>query len=194
MPPKAKITKEMILHNVLCITRESGFEAVNARSIASNLQCSTRPIFTCYKNMDELKKDFLAFAYGYYEQSVDDYRNSGQASPYLLLPLSYINFARQEPRLFHLLFLHDMDLDMAKAADFYQEPDNEKKAAIFSDMIGIDPERAKIIFLDLFLYTHGIAVLTAAKKVDFNKKDAEQMLLHVLTALIRQEKPDWRPI
>ena len=46
MPPKVKITKEMILNTVLDITREVGFEAVNARSIASKLQCSTRPIFT----------------------------------------------------------------------------------------------------------------------------------------------------
>ena len=54
MPPKVKITKEMILNTVLDITREVGFEAVNARSIASKLQCSTRPIFTCYENMNVL--------------------------------------------------------------------------------------------------------------------------------------------
>ncbi len=52
----------MILNTVLDITRETGFETVNAQSIASKLQCSTRPIFTCYKNMDELKKEFLEFA------------------------------------------------------------------------------------------------------------------------------------
>ena len=53
MPPKAKISKDMILRTVLDITRETGFETVNARSIAASLQCSTRPIFTCYENMDE---------------------------------------------------------------------------------------------------------------------------------------------
>ena len=58
MPPKAKITKEMILQTVLDITRETGFETVNARSIAGKLKCSTRPIFTCYANMEEMKKDF----------------------------------------------------------------------------------------------------------------------------------------
>jgi AcrR family transcriptional regulator len=63
MPPKAKISKEMILDTVLDITRQAGFDAVNARSIADKLQCSTRPIFTCYKNMDELKCEFLDFAF-----------------------------------------------------------------------------------------------------------------------------------
>ena len=39
MPPKAKITKDMILNTVLTITRENGFEYVNARSIEKELNC-----------------------------------------------------------------------------------------------------------------------------------------------------------
>lgn len=70
MPPKARITKEMILNTVLEITQKSGFETANARNIANKLQCSTRPIFTCYENMEELKKDFLDFAFEYYNQYV----------------------------------------------------------------------------------------------------------------------------
>lgn len=65
MPPKAKITKGMILDTVLDITRQSGFDTVNARSIAARLHCSTRPLFTCYSCMDELKKEFLLFAYDF---------------------------------------------------------------------------------------------------------------------------------
>ena len=99
MPPKAKITKEMILNTVLEITRETGFETVNARSIANKLQCSTRPIFTCYENMDELKKEFFTFAYEYYEQYVATYRDSAEVNSYLVLPLSYIEFAQEETDL-----------------------------------------------------------------------------------------------
>lgn len=44
MPPKAKVTEDMILNAVLEITRETGFETVNARSIADRLRCSTRPV------------------------------------------------------------------------------------------------------------------------------------------------------
>ena len=74
MPPKPKITKDMILTTVLNITRETGFEAVNARSIAGKLQCSTRPIFTCYENMEELKAEFLDFAFEYYNRYVEEYK------------------------------------------------------------------------------------------------------------------------
>lgn len=174
MPPKAKITKEMILDIVLDMTRESGFETINARSIAGKLQCSTRPIFTCYKNMEELKTDFLAFAYEYYEQYVITYRNSQKVKPYLILPLSYIAFAQEETHLFKLLFINDIDLKMTEAKDFYQEIGNENKARLFSETIGVELERAKIIFLDLYLYTHGIAVLIAGDKIKLNRENTEK--------------------
>lgn len=182
MPPKAKITQEMILRIVLQLTRETGFETVNARSIANKLQCSTRPIFTCYENMEELKKEFLSFAYEYYERYVANYRNSVNVSPVLVLPLSYIEFAREETNLFKLLFINDMDLKMTEAKDFYQEIDNEKKAKLFSETIGVELERAKVIFLDLFLYTHGIAVLTATKKLALDRDTAEKMVNNMLSA------------
>lgn len=188
MPPKAKITKEMILDIVLDMTKESGFETINARSIAGKLQCSTRPIFTCYKNMEELKTDFLAFAYEYYEQYVITYRNSQKVKPYLILPLSYIAFAQEETHLFKLLFINDIDLKMTEAKDFYQEIGNENKARLFSETIGVELERAKIIFLDLYLYTHGIAVLIAGDKIKLNRENTEKMIDNVLSAFIRQEK------
>ena len=194
MPPAAKITKDMILNTVLEITRETGFETVNARSVAGKLNCSTRPIFTCYENMEELKQEFLDYAYEFYSRYVIHYSNFADVSPVLVLPLSYIEFAREETHLFKLLFINDMDLKMKKAKDFYDEADNEKRAAVFSEQIGIELERGKVIFLDLFLYTHGIAVLTATKKMSLDRNSAEKMLVNVLSAVIRQEKPDWNII
>lgn len=191
MPPKSRISKKMILNTVLNITREVGFEIVNARNIASKLQCSTRPIFTCYENMDELKNEFLLFAYEYYNQYVINYHNSVNISSYLILPLSYIEFAQEETNLFKLLFINDMDLQMTNIKDFYKEIDNEKRAEVFSKTIGIELEKAKVIFLDLFLYTHGIAVLTAMKKLILDRNNAEKMLVNILSAFVKQEKPDW---
>lgn len=185
MPPKVKITKSMILNAALKITQETGFESINARSIANKLQCSTRPMFTCYKNMEELKKDFLDFAFEYYNQYAADYNTSTKVKPCLLLPLSYIAFAKEETHLFKLLFIDDMDLDMVIANDFYKEIGNVEKAKAFSKMIGVELERAKKIFLDLFLYSHGIAVLTATGKISLDHKDIEKMLLNFLSAFTK---------
>lgn len=185
MPPKAKITKTMILNTVLNITQKTGFETVNARSIASELQCSTRPIFTCYENMEELKKEFLDFAFEYYNQYVANYLSSTSTPPCLLLPLSYIEFAKEETNLFKVLFISDMDLDMAEVKDFYKEIGNMEKAKIFSNMIGMELERGQKIFLDLFLYSHGIAVLTATGKMLLKRDSIEKMLLNFLSAFVK---------
>ncbi len=190
MPPKAKITKEMILDTALEITRDSGFDAVNARSIAGRLQCSTRPIFTCYTNMNELKAEFLDFAFDFYTKYVADYSSRANVRSCLILPLSYVEFAKKETNLFKLLFIDDMDLDMTDAKDFYNEIGNEQKAIVFSKDIGIDLESAKAIFLDLFLYTHGIAVLTAAGKILLDSSSIENMVTNMLSALIRQAGHD----
>lgn len=64
---------------------------------------------------------------------------------------------------------------------------------MFSKAIGVEPERAKVIYLDLFLYTHGMAVLTATKKLALSRTSAETMLTNFLSAFIKPENPDWNP-
>ena len=188
MPPHAKITKEMILNAALEITRESGFAAVNARSIAARLQCSTRPLFSCYENMEALKHQFLSFAFDFYSQFVAEYTVSSHADSCLLFPLSYLAFAKQETFLFLFLFVDDMDLNMAQAKDFYQEAENLKKARDFAKIVGISPSRAEEIFLDLFFYAHGMAVLTATGKLSLREEDHEKLLHSLLDALLASKK------
>ena len=106
----------------------------------------------------------------------------------MFLPLSYVKFAREETNLFRILFINDMDLDMTEANDFYKEAGNEEKAKIFSNQIGVPLERGKEIFLNLFLYTHGMAVLTATGKLSFDDDHTEKMVQNFLSAYIKQEK------
>ena len=79
---------------------------------------------------------------------------------------------------------------MTDAKDFYNEIGNEQKAIAFSKEIGIELESAEAIFLDLFLYTHGIAVLTSAGKISLDNSSIENMVRNVLSALIRQAGHD----
>ena len=76
-----------------------------ARGIASKLQCSTRPIFTCYENMIELKKDFLHFAFDYHNQYVAEYGKLKNINPCLFLPLSYIEIDSVNVAIFATFYL-----------------------------------------------------------------------------------------
>ena len=55
MPPRAKYTREEITEIALGIVAESGVESLNARSLAEAMGTSTRPIFTAFRNMEELE-------------------------------------------------------------------------------------------------------------------------------------------
>lgn len=77
---------------------------------------------------------------------------------------------------------------MSEANDFYRELDNEEKAKAFSQMLGVELERGKEIFGDLFLYSHGIAVLTASGKLSFDSRNSEKMLQNFLSAFVKQER------
>ena len=54
MPPRIKVTKKEITEAALVLVRKYGADAVNARNVALELNCSTQPIFSNFATMDEL--------------------------------------------------------------------------------------------------------------------------------------------
>lgn len=57
LPTTTKITKEMILNTAFEIAREKGFEKISNRELAKKMNCSIRPIYYQFKNVEELNKE-----------------------------------------------------------------------------------------------------------------------------------------
>ena len=55
MPAVRKVSKEQIIDAAVDVLRDDGFSAINARSVAKKLGCSTQPIYFSFRNMEELK-------------------------------------------------------------------------------------------------------------------------------------------
>ena len=51
MPPKVKITKEMIIDAAFEIARSEGAENINARAVSKKLGCSTQPVMYHFKTI-----------------------------------------------------------------------------------------------------------------------------------------------
>ena len=41
MPPKIRITKDMIINAAVEVAKQSGYEKINARTVSEQLHCST---------------------------------------------------------------------------------------------------------------------------------------------------------
>lgn len=53
MPPKAKVTKDMIINAAINVIREAGVENINARTVAKKLNCSTQPVMYHFETIEE---------------------------------------------------------------------------------------------------------------------------------------------
>ena len=96
MPPKVIITKEEIIKTALEMLRKNGEGALNARSIATELNCSTQPIFSNFATMDELRAAVIADAYQLYLDFLKRESESGEYPKYKAFGMAYIRFAKEE--------------------------------------------------------------------------------------------------
>jgi AcrR family transcriptional regulator len=184
MPPKQKITKEMILEAAFKITREEGFEAVNARSLAKAIGCSTQPIFSQYAAMTDLKKEFFSYLTNYYNEyalgRVQGKNFSGD------LGLAYIDFAKNDGNLFQVLFMSEL-VGMNGFSDVMWEG-NVEVAQAMSKRLGINLESAKNLLMKTWIFMHGIASMIATKSIKLADGEAEKMLKEARAAFLEQEK------
>lgn len=73
MPPKAKYTREEIVQIALDLVSEKGIGALNARNLGAAMGTSTRPVFTAFKNMNELTEEVkIAAMHRFDEYAKDD--------------------------------------------------------------------------------------------------------------------------
>ena len=103
MPPKVKFTKDEIVHAALNVARVKGLAAVTTRDIAAELSVSTRPIFTYFKSMAEVREAILHAA----EKIYQEYLSVGlrESIPFYGFGMQHLRFAREEPQLYRMLFL-----------------------------------------------------------------------------------------
>ena len=103
MPPKAKFTREEIIDAAFQLAREKGVEAVVAREVGKRLGTSSSPIFTAFRNMEELHTEVKKAAMKKFETYVQDALNYSPVFKYVGLRM--IRFAIEEPKLFQILYM-----------------------------------------------------------------------------------------
>lgn len=107
MPAVRKVSKEQIIDAAVEVLRDDGFSAINARSVAKKLGCSTQPIYFSFKNMDELKAALTQRVIELHTQRVRDSlrAHEGSDSCYSSYGMGFVKFAAEEKQLFRWLYL-----------------------------------------------------------------------------------------
>lgn len=166
MPPKAKITRDMVIDAAFEIARSDGAETINARTVSKKLNCSTQPVMYHFKTIEELKKAVYAKVDEFHSSYIADIQ--GQ-SPMKSIGLQYIRFGAKEKHLFRFLFQTNefsgksvSDLTNAEEAEFIFETISKTR--------NIPIEQARVIFKSLFLFAHGYASMFANNDMEYNEE------------------------
>jgi AcrR family transcriptional regulator len=181
MPPKIKITKENILSAALAIVRESGAEALNARTLAGRLECSTQPIFSNYPNMENLKNDVLSSANDLYLKYLSDEIAENKYPQYKASGMAYIRFAREEKELFKLLFMRDRTMEKEE-----NRAEMEQIYSIIQKNYGFSYEKSQLFHLGMWVYVHGIATMIATSYLDWDIELTSMMISKAFNGLLKE--------
>lgn len=195
MPPKAKITKEMILDAAFTIAREEGADKITARKISEKLGCSTQPVLYHYATVDEIKRETYKvvdeYHTNYIMNNVFNMENDDE-NPLLMIGLNYIRFAREESNLFQFLFQSN-ELCEQSMTELMDAEELAPMLLILQQELHMGEEDVKTIFSILFIFVHGYASLYANNSMGYNEKDVIAALNRVFVGTvcaINQEKEE----
>ena len=165
MPPKVKVQKKEIVTGAVELVRKEGASALNARSLAKALNCSTQPIFSNFATMEELREAVMGEADELCASYVAREMEENRYPSYMASGMAYIRFAKEEKELFKLLHLQGQNEDGVGPltdSDFFTE--------------GAEYAGEKLLHLELWAYVHGIAAMFATSYLDLSWDLVSKML------------------
>ena len=166
MPPKAKITRDMIIDAAFEIARNDGAETINARTVSKKLACSTQPVMYHFKTIEALKKAVYDKSDEYHSAYIMDIHSN---NPMKDIGLNYIQFAVTEKNLFCFLFQSNEFLGK-NISELINTEELQPVIAILSQEAEVNTEQAKSIFRSLFLLAHGYASMFANNEMEYDEQ------------------------
>ncbi len=167
IPPKARITKDMVIDAAFEIARTGGAEQISARTVSQKLGCSTQPVMYHFAKIEDMKRAAYEKAdccHTGYMMNVDE-----RCENLLLgIGLNYIRFAIEEPNLFRFLF----QSGYAAENSLLEMIDSEGLRPLLSAMqeaSGMDEKQMKEVFVTIALFAHGYASIIANNSLEYDE-------------------------
>lgn len=161
MPPKVRIPREAIIEKAFELTKEYGFEKVTARLLASELKCSTQPVFHAFRNMEELKEEVYKKTQKFFEETMLQQPSDTETPYFLSMGLKYVELAQNEKNLFHLLCMSDSGTRLESLYDLARHVP-----------VAIEPE----VFVKTWIFTHGIAAIVSTNTTNIAPEEIRRLL------------------
>ncbi len=182
MPAVRKASREQIIDAAVEVLRDDGFSAINARSVAKKLGCSTQPIYFSFKNMGELKAALTERAIELHTQRVRDSlrAHAGNDSRYSSYGMGFVKFAAEEKQLFRWLYLESEEQPGAYQSDVL----TKEVIGVIVDEFGYAEDAARRFHQDMIYFTYGLAILANTDHLHLTETELREAFRREFRALI----------
>ena len=183
MPPKPKFTRQQIIDAALEIAAERGIRALTSRELGAALGSSARPIFTVFKNMEEVLHEVRNAAlarFAEYAKKAEHFK-----PVFKQMGLQMIMFAAEQPKLYRLLYMSEKP----EATTFDDVFRNLGEVAVqcvevIQQDYQLSYDDAMLLFRHSWIYTYGVGALIATGMCRFSQEDVQDMLSREFVSML----------
>ena len=181
MPPKIKTDRDSILNAAFEVAKNEGITAITAQSVSAVLNTSVAPIFREFQTVEELRTATAEKITVFHTQYLQNHLSTN--SEILSYGIAYIHFAKEYPYLFETIMQPGhttMNERMSSSLSFVVNSVSSQCALSF--------EQAKEVFLNIWIYTHGLASLVYKESITLAEDEEKKMLINALDVFSKQHK------
>lgn len=178
MPAKKIVNERAISSAALSIIKEQGENALTVRELAKKLNCSTQPIYSVYRNKQEVEKAVRQAVAAVLDEYMTNELNVGKYVGNKAIGMGYIRFAAEEKNLYRYLYMRmpcdksDINVELTK-----------KSIGFIMQKTGLDEQSATMYFAEIWIFCHGIASMIACDRLDFDEEKISEATTDVSVGL-----------
>ena len=182
MPRKVQYSREMIIDAAIEMVRAKGAESINARDLGEWLGCSSRPLFTAFRNMEELIDAVRQEVSQRFLQRVRAARDANSPIPAAKrMGMCIVQFAQNEPNLYK--FIHWTGEQMLDVKELSQI-----MATQYQTDYQLSDDDALAFFDHMMIFNMGLCSLITNGVRRFTREQVEQILLEQFSATLAYYK------
>ena len=171
MPSSPRILKETILETAFKLLIREGYSAINIKTVAKELGCSTQPISRQFGSMDGLRNELLEYSLEYFQNT---FCVKGNYALDIVLGIAqgYINLACDYPNVYKYFYMSEQDGEkMGNLARSLRTSNHNKVIAMLEQEHNLTVDAANEYMRNMDYYVHGIASYAAIGFTGASKED-----------------------
>lgn len=186
MPPRQRITKEILLEHAFQIAESNGISAVTSRSVAKSVGCSIQPVFSQFPTMEDLRKATFEYTCNKFIDEVLAFENQPDFMPKVVSWT--IDLARNRPHLYRLLYLSGGFHGENLMEYMMTYESNQKMIAKMAELYRLDTESCKDILVRSCLFLLGIGTMICENHFSYTDEQVSQMVKQTVADMVQGAK------